>query len=208
MSIFESKNITVKFEGNSQKQLENLTNSELSLNEIGQLVGAIDDAILEVHPYSSRALLVNIKHPFIIEQSRIVGLSSNKRGYLINMVFEKLSDAPREIGLVSLAREISQSTKLNFSHIRAFAAGKFGEKDIGYWVWARFGFNAPLTEKDRSILPNYLKQATDLNDLFLLGGKNWWFRNGTGRDMIFELTKNSSSWKIWRNYLMEKGVSL
>ena len=49
MLLFDPKNIKVKFEGDSQSLLKTLIGDNLSHREIGQLVGAIDNSIVEIH---------------------------------------------------------------------------------------------------------------------------------------------------------------
>ncbi len=75
----------------------------------------------------------------------------------------------------------------------------------GYYTWARFGFTAALTEKERAKLPANLAQATTVNELLdLAGGKEWWLTNGTGRQMEFDLSAGSSSRKRFDRYWQEK----
>ena len=204
--IFQPQNIKIGCSNSVRKAIEKIIGKSLSDAELSMLVGAIDYSTVEFSEYANNTFLAQIKHKHILEQVRLLGKTSSGVLYLKNEVFQTHPDSPKKIGLVSLAREIYQAKNLGFSYIRTFASGKKGDENIGYYIWARFGFNAPLTAKEKAKLPDFLKSANDLNDIFLLGGKFWWLQNGTGRDMIFELGENKKSYQIWQAYLQEKGV--
>jgi hypothetical protein len=204
--IYQIHNVKIKCLKSTRESIESVIGQKVSDSEIAGLVGAIDNSTVEISEYANNTFLAQIKHKYILEQVRIFGKANSGVLYLKNEVFQTHPDSPKKIGLVSLAREIHQAKKLDFAYIRTFASGKTGDENIGYYVWARFGFNAPLTAKEKAKLPDMLKTANDLNDLFLLGGKFWWWQNGTGRDMIFELDESKTSYQIWQAYLQEKGV--
>jgi hypothetical protein len=94
------------------------------------------------------------------------------------------------------------------SFIRTYAEGSFEDETgfIGYYVWARYGFNAPLSEEEIDSLPTDLVGCTSLNEIMLKEGQDWWRHEGSGRDMIFMLSENEPSLGVLRNYLREKGV--
>lgn len=204
--IYQPQNIKNSCSKSVRKAIDKIIGKTLSDSELSMLVGAIDDSNVEFSEYAQNTLIAQIKHKHILEQVRLFGKTKTDVLYLKNEVFQTHPESPKKIGLISLAREIYQAKNLGFSYIRTFASGKKGEESIGYYVWARFGFNAPLTTKEKAKLPDFLKSANDLNDIFLLGGKFWWLQNGTGRDMIFELSENKTSYQIWQAYLQEKGV--
>lgn len=204
--IYQTQNIKISCSSSTRESIENVIGQRVSDSEIARLVGAIDTSTVEISEYANKTFLAQIKHKHILEQVRIFGKTSGNVLYLKNEVFQTQPDSPKKIGLVSLAREIYQAKKFNFAYIRTFASGKKGDENIGFYVWARFGFNAPLTTKEKAKLPDFLKTANDLNDIFLLGGKFWWWQNGTGRDMIFELDESKKAYQIWQAYLQEKGV--
>jgi hypothetical protein len=204
--IYQPQNIKISCSNFIRKSIESVIGQSVSDPEIALLVGAIDDSTVEISEYANNTFLAQIKHKHILEQVRIFGKTTDNVLYIKNEVFQTQPDSPKKIGLISLAREIFQAEKFKFTYIRTFAAGKKDEGNIGYYVWARFGFNAPLTQKEKAKLPDSLKTANDLNELFKLGGKFWWWQNGTGRDMIFELDESKTSYQIWQTYLQEKGV--
>lgn len=204
--IYQPQNIKIICSKSIRKGIEKVVGKSISEAELSMLVGAIDDSTVEFSDYAENTFLAQIKHKHILEQIRVFGKTVSGVLYLKNEVFQTHSDSPKKIGLGSLAREIFQAKSLGFSYIRTFASGKKDDESIGYYVWARFGFNAPLTAKEKTKLPDFLKTANDLNDIFLLGGKFWWLQNGTGRDMIFELDEGKTSYQIWQTYLQEKGV--
>lgn len=128
--------------------------------------------------------------------------------FISNVFFALTPDAPNGLGLLSFVRQVAAAQKLGFTFIRTFAEGKFDDPTnfIGYYVWARFGFNAPLEENELEDLPTELTGCLDLNDVMLRGGQDWWRQAGTGRDMIFMLAEETPSINVLRSYLAEKGV--
>ena len=108
---------------------------------------------------------------------------------------------------------------VNRIELHAAKLNESGGQDayVGYRVWPKFGFDAPLeaTKKYgvdiRNSLPPHLSKAKTVQELFSISGddKNpsgraWWDKNGVDIDMAFDLSKGSTSRKLMAAYLKNK----
>lgn len=209
MSPLKPQNATLVISEFSRKQLRKFFGRVVSDVQLAALVGALDDAVVEIS-FSRSSFEAVVKHEYIVEQYRIVGSASNLGFFINNVFFELVADAPDGLGLLSFVRQVAAAGQLGFSFIRTFAEGYFGDPNnfIGYYVWARFGFNAPLEPDEIAGLPPELEGCEDLNAVMLRGGEAWWRQVGTGRDMIFMLSDDEPSVNVLRGYLAEKGTDL
>jgi hypothetical protein len=180
----------------------------VSDDELAAAVGVLDGAALHVRVKGDQ-LLVTINHPWIVKQER--SFRRDRQGVLCiyNVHFEKRRDAPAGVGLESFRRQVAGARHLGVQRIELWAAGYAKDKDYnGYYTWARFGFDAPLNEKERRELYDWpgLSGALTLNDVVERGGLKWWRRSGTERTMCFELHRESRMSRIFRAYLLSKGI--
>lgn len=112
-------------------------------------------------------------------------------------------DAPERFATIAIGLMACTAYKLGFKKISLFAAGS-GPLDqagdfIGYAIWPRMGFDAPL-------LPVDIQKGLHLLDCETVGqvvsrDQQWWDDNGTGRDMEFDLAAGSHSWNVLINYI-------
>src|SRR5699024_4907467 len=71
---------------------------------------------------------------------------------------------------------------------------------IGYFVWPKFGFDAPLLPVDLNMAPDHIRDCTSVLGV-VEADPAWWEAHGRGREMYFDLTADSASWKVLLNYL-------
>lgn len=199
------KNIKVSFEYGTKKKLQTLLGKKLKDDEVGALVGAFDDAKISVTK-AGENLFFNINHPLISRQERTLGRDYANRLYFHNDYFRASANAPKGTGAKSFTVQALTAKKFGIEYVHTFAAGEYGNKRFnGYYTWARMGYDAELTDEDRAALPKKFKNIKTLNELMLAGGKDDWKIKGTERDMIFDLSDDSDSLKILKNYLLERG---
>lgn len=207
MIVGEPENITLKISNSTEEHLRSFFGGEIPERKLAALVGALDESVIEITPLGN-GFLSTTRHKYLIEQTRIGGSDVDFGLFITNEFFQLTGDAPEGTGLISFIRQVVAAKELGFSFIRTYAEGYFDDPDqyVGYYVWARFGFNAPLEEAEIEVLPQELENCADLNDLMMRGGHKWWRRNGTARDMIFSLSEDELSLTVLRNYLAEKEV--
>lgn len=118
-------------------------------------------------------------------------------------------EAPERLATVSFGLMAIAAYRLGFGRIRLFAAGAGPlnpydpDHFIGYDVWPKFGFDAPVSpvELNRFPMRELINAGTVQN--VIAGAPRWWTAHGTGRTMDFDLTAGSRSWSILLNYLYE-----
>lgn len=117
--------------------------------------------------------------------------------------------APQRLATVAFGLMAATAYRLGFAHISLFAAGhgplRPADPDafIGYAVWPKFGFDAPVSpvELNRQAARELL-QSVSVQDV-IARNPQWWMDHGTGRTMRFDLTPGSRSWSILLHYLYE-----
>lgn len=197
-----------------ESQLQDILGRELSHDEIGGLVGALDGADIFVEEFDDK-LLFRIVHPLIAEQQRTLETGWDGNTFMHNVIFRKSRTAPKSTGLKSFATQVFHAERFGVSFIETDAAGNY-ESSLrkggwnGYYTWGRFGYNAALSPEERERFPSPYKAARDVNDLFIRNnnGSKVWLYFGSGRPMLFDLDQDSRSFEILRNYLHEKGFDV
>jgi hypothetical protein len=80
-----------------------------------------------------------------------------------------------------------------------------GDHENGYYTWPRFGFDGPLPPRIHSMLPLGLTSAKSVLDLMdSKQGRQWWQKNGTSVQLVFEMAAQSRSWRVFEQYLVER----
>ncbi|NHZ95732.1 hypothetical protein [Massilia sp. CCM 8734] len=97
--------------------------------------------------------------------------------------------------------------RFGFSGIHLYGAGRGplrpGDPDalIGYWVWPKLGFDAPVhvaeMTRHRDTTMHGLRTVQEV----LAHCPEWWETYGSARPMQFHLRANSPSWSILLNYI-------
>lgn len=117
--------------------------------------------------------------------------------------------APERQATVSFGLMAISAYRHGFDHIMQFAAGTGPvnpddpDRLVGFAVWPKFGFNAPLNPADLNAAHSArLRECGTVQDV-LAADPAWWAAHGGGGFMRFDLTADSRSWDILLNYLYE-----
>lgn len=118
-------------------------------------------------------------------------------------------DAPERLATVAFGLMAISAYRLGFDHISLFAAGN-GPIDpddpdgvVGFAVWPKFGFDAPLDPVELNMAPSKALRACRTVQEVIAADPDWWNEHGRGRDMRFNLGANSQSWTILLDYLYQ-----
>ena len=118
-------------------------------------------------------------------------------------------DAPERLATVAFGLMAISAYRLGFDHISLFAAGN-GPIDpddpdgfVGFAVWPKFGFDAPLEPAEMNPAPSEALRACRTVQEVVALDSEWWIVHGRGRDMRFDLSADSRSWGILLNYLYQ-----
>ena len=115
--------------------------------------------------------------------------------------------APEQFTTVAFGRMAIDAYRLGFQHINLFAAGhgplEEADEDalIGYAIWPKFGFDAPVLPAELHRFPDArLTHPHTVQDV-LAAAPEWWQQHGSARAMTFDLTPHSRSWSVLLHYL-------
>lgn len=115
--------------------------------------------------------------------------------------------APRRLISVAFGFMAITAYRLGFTGISLLGAGRgplpAADTDamVGYAVWPKFGFDAPVAPVELDRFPNSaLYRTTTIQDV-RKAAPGWWEDHGSGRTMYFDLAGCSRSWSILLNYL-------
>jgi SPP1 gp7 family putative phage head morphogenesis protein len=213
MVIRTPRNIEVLFEGGAGEILEKVLGRKLTPNEVGGLVGGFDGA--KVRAFNTPiGLAFEIDHPLIQVQRRILSIDEDGELFMHNVLFRTTRTAPKGMGTKAFATQVHHAEKFGISYIDTEAAGDFKSSHDkkgwnGYYTWARLGYNAPLDEADWEKFPLTYRGLPDLHSLFQQeNGPLVWKYHGSGRPMVFDLDRESTSWRLLQKYLHQKGFGV
>ena len=182
---------------------------------VANLSGAMDGAVITIkhgRP-GSREITFMVEH-FMLDDAKPMerslrftdqGITIMNHGFVIKPQFQR-----KGIGVRSFAIEAKAAIEIGASRITAVAEG--GPHDAvftGWKVWPKIGYDADLTHIERQAVQHVTGKATTVLDLMQSAeGVAWWEANGNGRIMSFDLTEDSRSMRMLRQYMARKGVRI
>lgn len=197
--------IEVHYETGAAEFARELVGRDFSDEELALAVGALDGSKLQVRIRKGVELAIEVENERVLEQTRFLRRDADGDLCIWNFRLEK-APGVYGVGLESLLRQIRGARALEVRRIECWAAGN--PKDTrytGYFRWAVYGFDAPLTQSEKEVLwqdPRFA-EVVSLNDLVLRGGKDWWRRRGSERKMVFVPDEQSNMMVVLRAYLAE-----
>lgn len=157
-----------------------------------------------------------------LRMDRTIAKDGRGRVYASNDLFTIDRSAQGSgIGQRAFRNQVDALTRAGASHINVYAAGN-GNGNInspastgtynGYYTWARFGYNAPLSRghaRDAAAAGVGRRgdgsAPTHISDLMKTpAGRNWWKAHGSGTNMVFDLNRNSLSQRTLKNYTRQR----
>lgn len=188
----------------------------LSPEQVGTLFMAPDESIVRILKLAEQAdgspagFSVTSDHPFAEEPVEVIAYRSDDGNALqvSNLHIRKLmldSAAPDRWCTIAFGLMAIMAYRLEFREITLYAAGRGPvtpddpDEFVGYLVWPKFGFDAPLEPVDLQGA-EHLQNCQTVQDVMEID-PDWWSRHGSGRAMSFDLRPNSRSWNILLNYL-------
>ncbi|QDD65575.1 hypothetical protein EJD96_16120 [Herbaspirillum seropedicae] len=156
-------------------------------------------------------------HPFI-EKGHVncVGIYENDNhglfvdGVYIDHVFfdKKAGGAPDKLGTVGFFLLAYMAYETDLEEITLLAGGGAPKHAadwaipnmVGYKVWPKFGFNAPLEPDEVKNAP-HLSSCKTVWDVIRIDAAWWEDTDGNGRVMRFDLSPFSKSWRVLLSYI-------
>ncbi len=219
-ALFGGGSFTVSGYGKTeQAYMRRLFGHAITAKELGNMVGAMDGAKLNVSLDKSSDLpfRVEIKHPMISTKANEGMIryfrQEGKNAVIYNGSFYlDKSVAPKGTGSRVFANQAYHARAQGVAYIRTFAMGGTNTAENGAYTWVRLGYNAPLPQRVQAKLLTQFgksyRSATTFNQLMSKGGKDWWKANATPQDLIFDLGRGSTSFRILNSYMRNSGIKL
>lgn len=166
------------------------------------------------HGNAPAGMNIHFVNPFIPEdvQNSVIVFRLEKtpgvwRGALHIDTMMLRPDAPAGLCTVAFGLMAVTAWRLGFDHIQVYAAGHgplcHGDPDamIGYCIWPKFGFDAPVNVAEMSRHPSVSMHCLGTVQEVVARDPAWWEACGSGRLMQFDLCPTSQSWSILIKYL-------
>lgn len=130
----------------------------------------------------------------------------NRPGLYMQLVEVNSDGQHNGIAAHILAEQVQCAQRLGYDRISGIAERKGNY--VGYYAFARLGFDRVFLPERRKALPTEFSQVVRLSDLMKLeNGREWWLQNGWPVDVEFDVAPNSASVAMLKAYFAEKGWS-
>lgn len=183
--------------------------------EVARLFIAPDESVLRIKQTPERddgapeGIEVISDYPYLQEDRPASVIAYDEHGGMVRINSLHLKSlmldalAPDRFATVAIGLMACTAYRLGFKKISLFAAGNGPLDDagefIGYAIWPRMGFDAPLYPIDL-LGAAHLVNCTTVGEV-IGADPQWWDENGTGRDMEFDLSAGSRSWIVLLDYV-------
>jgi hypothetical protein len=151
----------------------------------------LDGAVVNVSVRAQKGwLYLAVSDParFEVYETSVRRDAADKLFAYIHEVRVALGQSQQGLGLRAFIRQVAGAQAMELAYFKLWAAGnRLDTARNGYYTWARFGFDAPLSGYHRRLLTNSLRGARTVNEVIERGGSRWWWFNGDDTEMYFDL---------------------
>jgi hypothetical protein len=204
------KGITVKYELGAAEFAEKLFGFRPADDDLASLAGALDGATVNVSVRVKKSwlyLAVDDPTRFEVYETSVRRDAADALFAYIHEVRVAAGQGGQGLGIRAFQRQVRGAKSLGIEYFKLWAAGDyFDQANNGYYTWARFGFDAPLTTQQRQLRTADLLGATNVNTVILQKRQDWWRRYGYDAEMYFDLAEGSAMMNVFRKYLADKGM--
>lgn len=145
-----------------------------------------------------------VQHSLLVAQERVLFRAANGDLVIRNQYLQKQPFASKDTGIRLFQVQVEAARTIGVKRLATLGAGNPNEKDfVGYYLMARYGFDAPLEDGDLILLRPAFPQVRTLNELIEAGGKDWLKQYGAEKEMVFDLTPGSSMMRVFDSYVRE-----
>jgi len=181
--------------------------------EIFNLAGGRKGIPVNVESYRKSSLIITVQSTAYQFVGQLIRETGGSLIFSLDSVTVDRSLRGQGVGRNAFAKQVEQSRRLGVDRIKLKAARNDDPEyiQVGYKVWPKFGFDADLDARrlKEHPLPDSLRSAKKVSDLYATEeGREWWEKNGWSTNMLFDMTADSLSWNIWRNYVTRKAAGL
>lgn len=208
ISATVARQIKTQFSPEARTLARQLLGANFSATLLAAAFGAPANAQVSFSVDAYGRLKGNTQHPWLVAQERILFRTANGDLVIRNQYLEKQPFAPKDTGIRLFQRQVAAAQQLGVKRITTIGAGGPAPSEkVGYYLMARYGFDAPLEDRELVVLRKLLPGVIALNQLLEAGGKNWWRQFGFEKEMVFDLRPESSMMRIFNAYIAELKAS-
>jgi hypothetical protein len=199
----------------NDQDFDSLGVDALTVEDSPRLVGISDvvpkdDVLITVDPEENPGVVgLHVDN----DQMYMVRYLHPEEGYIENSEFTAKTTGTG-LGSKVFSAQVEEAAASGYREIRTFAMRSSGYN--GYWTWALFGYNAPLSEifyessvtKEGDVVYNALKKLGvdpvngSLHDIMSTQeGRDWWQANGKSFNGVFDLSEDSKHREILNGYM-------
>lgn len=176
---------------------------DLADEQIVRLSGAPESSTIIVK-CTENVVSIEVNSKYYKSQLRRIHREPDGKIVIYNASLEKAT-AIKKMGSMSLRDQVKEAVSQGFDRLETFAVRE--DEGNGYYTWPRNGFDGPIPEHLRNILPKELSSLRNVQELFRTqAGKDWWRIHGDSVFLKFDLKKDSEGIKLLSNYLEEEGL--
>jgi hypothetical protein len=187
----------------------NILDKKATPRMLANLVGAPAGSKVELTIQNESRIHIRVKSPSYRSFREL------RRNYDETLVIEhvdsKVPPTERGGGISRrvFARQLETAKELKIHSLTGLAARNDDpdpeKQQFGFKVWPKFGFDGPIPYNLIEKLPDQLKGAKLVSDLYNSeAGIAWWEQNGDSVRLVFDMTEDSLSWRIWKAYQASK----
>jgi hypothetical protein len=200
-----------------------------SNSDFVRLSGAFSGATIDVRPEFTKrgfngaavvdGIRLSVKHNAVMRMERILRLNETGGWLLHNAKIRiKPEMSGHRLGARIVTIQARAAQELGFEAIKLDAVGSYQQAQIkfeedrwiGYYLWPRLGFDAPMPNHVLKSLPNEFLHCRQVSELLQSKeGIDWWLLYGDSLDSArFDLTADSVSWQLLLRYLSEHNIKV
>lgn len=187
--------------------------------------GALRGSTLRVSPVPTKdgnaleAIRLSVEHHAVDRMVRLINLTPDRGIVLTNATFRvRAAHRGNRLGARALAIQVQAAGQEGFDAIELDALGSYAEsivkhwddRLIGYWLWPRLGFDAPIPAHVLAKLSPQFAGCKLVSELMVTedGVKEWLVYGDSLQGARFDLSEESASRKLLLRYLNTHGIEL
>ena len=200
-----NRSVDIAFLGAARKWTEG---RGLSEEDIINMVGAQSGTEVEVSLYGVGAVQISVTDGYdsIGSMDRIL-FDDNGELAMEHELFTLNDSAPPGYATKVMSAAIPAMEESGIKYVKTFAMRNI-HGWVGYYVWPKFGFDAPIEESNKSDqIAELFPGAEYISDLYKTqAGRDWWLENGDSVELVFDMSEGSRSRDIFNKYMERKGL--
>ncbi len=200
-----NRSVDISFLGAARKWTEG---RGLSEEDIINMVGAQSGTEVEVKLYGVGAVQISVTDGYdnIGNMDRIL-FDDNGELAMEHELFTLNDSAPPGYATKVMSAAIPAMEENGIKYVKTFAM-RNAHGWVGYYVWPKFGFDAPIEESNKSgQIAELFPGAEYISDLYKTqAGRDWWLENGDSVELVFDMSEGSRSRDIFSKYMDRKGL--